>query len=272
MEETYCINVGPYFDSDFGFLGPLVGGLELAVIEAVSNEQLIEAARAGDRAARDEIVSKNLGLVWSVVRRFSNRGYDSEDLFQIGVIGLIKCVDKFDLGFNVKFSTYAVPMIMGEIRRFLRDDGMVKVSRTLKEMNQKARRAHEELSQLSGRPPTLDELAAAIDTDTGELIIAMESANEVASLYQTDNSPDGGEHYLIDRLDADEGSSERLTESIALRDVISRLPDRERLIIYLRYYRDRTQAQVAEEVGVSQVQVSRIERKVLKLLREELWS
>ncbi|MDR1209359.1 MAG: SigB/SigF/SigG family RNA polymerase sigma factor [Clostridiales bacterium] len=237
---------------------------------ASKNEILLDALRSGDASARETLISSNLGLVWSIVRKFAGHGRDTEDLFQIGSIGLIKCVDNFDPAYGVKFSTYAVPMILGEIRRFLRDDGMMRVSRALKETAKRANAARDELSQTAGREPTIAEVAEVIGEEPGEVILALESRGEVASLYQTTRVGDGGERFLIDALDAEPGAGDRLTDSIALRQVIDGLPPRERRIIILRYFRDKTQSEVASEVGVSQVQVSRLERKVLAEMRRKL--
>ena len=233
---------------------------------------LIQASQAGDMGARDTIVEENTGLVWSVVKKFIGRGYDSEDLFQIGVIGLIKCIDKFDASFDVKFSTYAVPMIMGEIKRFLRDDGMIKVSRPLKEMAMKAKYMQENLQHTTGKPPTMAELAKALDTNVEELAYAMEAGNEVESLYAVVHQGDGSPVYLLDKLDRAHTGREDwgLVDKIALREIIRNLAPKERQVIVMRYFQDKTQSQVAEAIGVSQVQVSRIEKRVLQNLRTKL--
>lgn len=231
--------------------------------------ELIKRAQSGDRQARERLVSENAGLVWSIVKKFQNRGYEQDDLFQIGSIGLLKCIEKFDTGFNVRFSTYAVPMIIGEIKRFLRDDGMIKVSRPLKELSTKAKYLEERLSHETGRSPTIDELASALDTPVEELVIAMESGYTVESLYQTANTQDGSQVYLLDKLDAGRTEDDSMVDMIALRQIINCLPPRERQVILLRYFQDKTQNQVAEMIGVSQVQVSRIEKKVLQSIREQ---
>lgn len=230
---------------------------------------LIEAAQNGDKSARTKLVEENSGLVWSVVRRFTNRGYEAEDLFQIGSIGLLKCIDKFDMSFEVKFSTYAVPMIMGEIRRFLRDDGMIKVSRTLKEIAVRAKFVQEELAQKTGKQPTINELAAAMEVSVEDLAVAMESGREVESLYATIHQGDSSPIYLIDKLEQMEGQDGDMVDNIALRQIISQLNPRERQVITMRYFLDKTQAEIAAVIGVSQVQVSRIEKKVLQNMREK---
>lgn len=230
--------------------------------------ELIKAAQSGDKSATETIVEENTGLVWSVVRRFLNRGYEADDLFQIGSIGLIKCIQKFNMDFEVKFSTYAVPMIMGEIKRFIRDDGMIKVSRPLKELAIKAKYMQEQMTQSSGKSPTINELAIAMNMEAAELAAALESGLEVESLYSTINQGDGSTVYLIDKLDKQEGYDNNMIEMIALKQIISKLKPKERQIIAMRYFQDKTQTEVAKTIGVSQVQVSRIEKKVLEYIRE----
>jgi len=231
--------------------------------------ELIQQAQDGNQEAKEKLVEENMGLIWSVVRKFTNRGYDADDLFQIGSIGLLKCINKFDLNYQVKFSTYAVPMIMGEIKRFLRDDGMIKVSRPLKEIAIKAKYTSDALAKKSGRQPTLSEVAEALGIEVPELVVAMESGMEVESLHSTVHQGDGGTPvYLIDKLDQNEGESENIVDIIALKQMILKLESRERQVILMRYFQDKTQSEIAGEIGVSQVQVSRIEKKVLKMMRE----
>ncbi|PYZ94438.1 RNA polymerase sporulation sigma factor SigF [Salipaludibacillus keqinensis] len=231
-------------------------------------KQLIELAQKGDRKARDRIVQHNTRLVWSVVQRFLNRGYDQEDLFQIGCIGLIKSVDKFDLSYEVKFSTYAVPMIIGEIQRFLRDDGTVKVSRSIKETANHIRKMNDELSKTLGRVPTVQEIASKLDLSPEEVVFAQEANRQLASIHETVYENDGDPITILDQISAQEDV--KWFDKIALRDEIEKLNEREKLIIYLRYYKDQTQSQVAERLGISQVQVSRLEKKILVQLREQL--
>lgn len=232
--------------------------------------ELIERSKQGDKAARDMVVTKNIGLVWSIVRRFTGRGHELEDLFQIGCIGLIKAIDKFDPSFEVKFSTYAVPMITGEIKRFLRDDGMVKVSRSLKETAAKVRNATEQLSSQYEREPTIEELSQELGISTEDIILAMESNAEVESLYKTIYQGDGNAIYLIDKLEQDKDENENMIDQIALREIIATLDEKERNLIELRYFRDKTQTDIAKEMGISQVQVSRLEKKILKVMRERM--
>jgi len=234
--------------------------------------ELIRLMRSADEKTRSEakeqIIKENTGLIWSVAKRFTNRGYDLEDLFQIGSIGLLKCIAKFDLSYEVRFSTYAVPMIIGEIKRFLRDDGIIKVSRPMKETAVKARYMQDTMIKREGRVPTVSEIADAIGVDVEQLVIALEASMEVESLYSPVSQPDGSELYLIDKLGENEDSERSLVDKIALKQLIGKLKPKERQIIMMRYFHDKTQTEIAKEIGVSQVQVSRIEKKVLKSMRE----
>ncbi|HHV11233.1 MAG TPA: RNA polymerase sporulation sigma factor SigF [Clostridiales bacterium] len=232
--------------------------------------ELIKLSKNGDREARDRIVAENVGLVWSIVRRFMNRGHEMEDLFQIGSIGLMKAIDKFDSSYEVKFSTYAVPMITGEIKRFLRDDGMIKVSRSLKESAIKIRGVRERYQNELGRDPTFEELEEELDMEKADIIMAMETGTEVESLYKTIYQGDGSPIYLIDKLAETKDESEDLVDKLALREIIASLDDKEQEIIRLRYFKDRTQTDIAKELGISQVQVSRMEKRILKIMRERL--
>ncbi|MDR2166300.1 MAG: RNA polymerase sporulation sigma factor SigF [Clostridiales bacterium] len=233
--------------------------------------ELIVASQNGDSRARDTIVTENTGLIWSVVKKFIGRGYEAEDLFQIGSIGLMKCIDKFDINFGVKFSTYAVPMIMGEIKRFLRDDGMIKVSRPLKEMAMKAKYMQENLQQATGRVPTITEVADALEIDAADLAHAMDAGGEVESLHAIVHQGDGSPVYLLDKLEmTGHDYGDRMIDKIALREIITKLEPKERQVIVMRYFQDKTQSQIAQAIGVSQVQVSRIEKRVLKTLRMKL--
>lgn len=222
-------------------------------------KRLIALSQSGDHVSRDTLVNCNIRLVWSVVQRFMNRGYDPEDLFQIGCIGLLKSVDKFDLSYDVKFSTYAVPMIIGEIQRFLRDDGTLKVSRSLKEMANKVRKKRDELSKHLDRLPTIKEVAAELGVTPEEVVFAQEANKPPTSIHETVFENDGDPITLMDQI-ADE-SQERWFDKLALNEAIGGLSERERLIVYLRYYRDQTQSEVASRLGISQVQVSRLEKK-----------
>ncbi len=229
---------------------------------------LIQKAQAGDRDARDRLVEENMGLIWSIVRRFNGRGHEMEDLFQIGSIGLIKAIDKFDFSFDVKFSTYAVPMITGEIKRFLRDDGMIKVSRSIKETALKAKNAKELWSKKFGREPSIEELSEEIGITSEELAIAMESGAEVESLYKTIYQGDGNSIFLIDKIEQCVNSSDDdILNRLVLWDLINQLDTKEKEVIIMRYFGEKTQAQIGKIMGISQVQVSRLEKKILKEMR-----
>ena len=228
---------------------------------------LIEKAHGGDKEARETLVEENMGLVYTIVRRFAGRGHEMEDLIQIGSIGLIKAIDKFNSAFDVKFSTYAVPMIAGEIKRFLRDDGMIKVSRSLKETAGKAYMVKEALEKKYGREPSLEEISEEIGASREDIVLAMESAAEVESLHKTIYQGDGNAIYLMDKLEEQGNPNEELLNHMVLNDVIQTLHEEERMLIRLRYFEDKTQMEVARALGMSQVQVSRYEKKILKKMR-----
>ena len=239
-------------------------------------KELILRAHNGDKAARDKLVLENIGLVYSVSRRFSGRGYELEDINQIGTIGLIKAIDKFDDSFDVRFSTYAVPMIAGEIKRFLRDDGMLKVSRSLKENGYRIKKASDELVSQNGREATIAELAAATELSVEDVVMALEANTDVESIYRTIYQNDGNEVYLVDKLsgssgdtvkDEFAGAQEQLLNSILLEQLLAELDELEGKLIMLRYFKEMTQTQVADKLGISQVQVSRLEKKILRKLR-----
>ncbi|OIJ10723.1 RNA polymerase sigma-F factor [Anaerobacillus alkalilacustris] len=231
-------------------------------------KELIAKSQNGDQDARDIIVNRNTRLVWSVVQRFLNRGYEPEDLYQIGCIGLIKSVDKFDLSYDVKFSTYAVPMIIGEIQRFLRDDGTVKVSRSLKETANKIRKMKDELSKTLGRVPTVAEIAEKLEITPEEVVFAQEASRSLSSIHETVYENDGDPITLLDQI-ADQ-SENKWFDKIALKEAVRHLNERERLIVYLRYYKDQTQSEVANRLGISQVQVSRLEKKILQQIKDQM--
>ena len=228
---------------------------------------LIGRAHCGDKEARDTLFQENTGLIYSVARRFLGRGVDMEDLFQIGSIGLLKAVYKFDPAFDVQFSTYAVPMIAGEIKRYLRDDGMLKVSRSLKENYSRVYRCREALEHTLGRDPTLQELSDALDISSEELVLIMESAAEVESLQKTIYQGEGNEITLQDKLPQKENPQDEVLNRILLEEILKDLDSKERKLIYLRYFQDMTQTEIAAILGTSQVQVSRMEKRILALLR-----
>lgn len=231
---------------------------------------LIVKAQGGDEQAKEELVKKNIALVKSIVKRFLNRGYEYEDLFQIGVIGLIKAINNYDPKFNVQFSTYAVPMIMGEIKRFLRDDGPIKVSRSLKELASKAQAVKEQLESRMCREPTIHEVAREMGISPEELVHAMEANRMPSSIYDIIYEDDDNPILLIDKIHQDTNQMGKLIDRIVLKEMLAKLDRRERAIIIMRYFQDRTQSDIANELGISQVQVSRIEKKVLLKMREML--
>ena len=231
--------------------------------------ELIRKAHQGDKEARDQMVLDNVGLVWSIVRRFQGRGYEMEDLFQIGSIGLLKAVDKFDLSYEVRFSTYAVPMIAGEIKRFLRDDGMIKVSRSVKEMSLRVKSVREALCFSMGREPTIEEIAAEVGASKEEVAASIEAGAEVESLYKTVNQNDENSLCLMDKIEDQDESQEKLLNHMVLEKLIGQLGEKEKEIILRRYYKNETQTQVAKALDISQVQVSRLEKKILKQMRDQ---
>ena len=233
-------------------------------------EELIRRSQDGDKAARDILIEENMGLIHHVVKRFLGRGVEAEDLFQIGAVGLVKAVDRFDLSFGVRFSTYAVPMIAGEIKRFLRDDSMIKVSRSLKELAVKAARLREQLLMERGEEPGVDELAERLRVEPEELVQAMDSCTEVESLQKVISQGGGEGVSLMERVEQGKDEQEALLRRILLEELLSSLDPKERRLIVLRFFHDRTQTQVASELGMSQVQVSRLEKKILSALKEKM--
>lgn len=222
------------------------------------NPELLNLAKNGDSEAMNKLIEMNLPLVMSISKKFLNRGYEYEDIFQIGSIGLVKAINNFNTDYNVKFSTYAVPMIIGEIKRFLRDDGMIKVSRNVKSLARKISIYKEQLSKTLQRSPTIEELAEYAGVDKEEIIFAIESANSLQYLYDTIHQDDGAPVLLIDKLSEEKKCDDNLIERIALKEALRSLDEKARQIIMLRYFKDKTQVQVAKMLGISQVQVSRI--------------
>lgn len=233
-------------------------------------EELIRRSQDGDKEARDILIEENMGLIHHVVKRFLNRGVEAEDLFQIGAVGLVKAVDRFDLSFGVRFSTYAVPMIAGEIRRFLRDDSMIKVSRSLKELAVKAASLREQLLMERGEEPGVEELSSRLGVEPGELVQAMDSCAEVESLQKVVSQGDREGTSLMERVEQERDEQEELLRRMLLEELLASLDPKERRLIVLRFFHDRTQTQVAEELGMSQVQVSRLEKKILLALKNKL--
>lgn len=232
--------------------------------------ELINRAQKGDKDAREQLILDNMALVWSIVRRFMNRGMEAQDLFQIGSIGLIKAIDKFDVSFAVKFSTYAVPMITGEIKRFLRDDGIIKMSRSIKENGWKIHKASEKLSLQLGREPTLEEIEKEVRLSMEEILIALEANCEVESINKTIYQGEGNEITLEDKLPDDKDESEQIVNHMLMEELMEMLGEEEEKLIRLRYYENKTQTEVARCLGVSQVQVSRLEKRILRKMRAHL--
>ena len=231
---------------------------------------LLEQAASGDRDAEARLIEDNSGLIWSIVRRYYGRGAEPDDLYQLACVGFIKAVRGFDVSLGNEFSTYAVPMIAGEIRRFLRDDGIVKVSRTLKENSWKIRRESDLFRQRKGREPTVNELQECTGMTPEEIVQAMDFSVEVDSIDRTVHQSDGSEISLLDRLQVENTRTEELLNRVMLEQLLAELPEKERRLIIMRYLQDRSQTEVARMMGVSQVQVSRLEKKILKQMRERL--
>ncbi|MBE5955231.1 MAG: SigB/SigF/SigG family RNA polymerase sigma factor [Lachnospiraceae bacterium] len=226
----------------------------------------IRRAKEGNQEAKEKLILENTGLVWNVVKGFHGRGYDKEELFQIGCIGLIKSIERFDLSYGVKFSTYAVPLITGEIRRFFRDDGMIKVSRKWKEDGYKIYQTIQQLTQKLGREPDLNEISDYCGISVENIIFAMDANAEVESLNRTFQT-DGKEVAVMDRIPSDENMEEKILEHMALKQAMNELTEKEQKLIQMRYFQNKTQMEVSREFGVSQVQVSRMEKKILLKLR-----
>ncbi|MCK9268481.1 MAG: RNA polymerase sporulation sigma factor SigF [Alkaliphilus sp.] len=241
------------------------------ILEHKKTIELILKAQNGSREAQEILVNNNLGLVRSVIRRFLNRGYDKDDLFQLGCIGLIKAIQKFDFSFDVRFSTYAVPMIIGEIKRFLRDDGIIKVSRSLKQTAIRVKMTKERLQKEYGREPTLQQIADDLDITKEEIVMALDSCAYPEYLYDVIYHDDGSPIHLIDKIgETDSFEDSDVVDRIMLQEAIAKLEPRERQIIFLRYFKDQTQIEIAKVLGISQVQVSRIEKKVLQNMKDSM--
>lgn len=234
------------------------------------NSILIPLAKAGDEKAMNRVIEMNLPLVSSISKKFLNRGYDYEDIFQIGSIGLVKAIKNFDASFNVKFSTYAVPMIIGEIKRFIRDDGIIKISRNVKSLARKLHFDKEQLTKELGRDPTIEEISKHSGVAKEDIVFAIESSTGLQYLYDTIHQDDGAPVLLIDKLSEKGVEDTDMIDKIALKEALRSLDTKSRQIIMLRYFKDKTQVQVAKLLGISQVQVSRIEKKVLVVMRKKL--
>ncbi len=236
----------------------------------MDTQLLIQKAREGDKV-REQVIKENIGLVWSIVKRFLGRGQDADDLFQIGVIGLMKAIDKFDLSYEVMFSTYAVPMIVGEIKRFLRDNNsLIKMSRSIKENGWKIKVVKEKLAYELGRDATMEELAVATELSLEDVITALEANSEVESIYKTVYQGDGNEIYLVDRIQEDKNETEQLINRMTVEQLLDNLSKEEKKLIIFRYFEDKTQVETAKLLGISQVQVSRLEKKILLKMRKNI--
>jgi RNA polymerase sporulation-specific sigma factor len=248
-------------------------GVNTSTLKTLGDEEkraLLVRARAGDRAAREELILGNLRLVLSIVQRFAGRHEDPDDLFQVGCIGLIKAIDHFNTELDVKFSTYAVPMIIGEMRRYLRDNNSIRVSRSMRDLAYRSLSAREEISKKTQRDATVPEIAAALGEDEKAVARAMEAIVEPVSLYDSVYSDGEDSVYVIDQLRDQDVSDEAWIENIALKEALERLGERERDIIKMRFYRGKTQMEIAEEIGISQAQVSRLEKSAIEHIREKM--
>ena len=242
----------------------------LPVLTAEEMRVLIPRVHAGDKQARDEFIQGNLRLVLAVLRRFSGRGENADDLFQVGCIGLMKALDNFDVSQNVRFSTYAVPMIIGEIRRYLRDNNAIRVSRSMRDTAYKALQARDRLQGTMGREPTVQEIAAEMQIPREDVVFALEAIQDPVSLFEPVYNDGGDALYVMDQVKDEHAKVENWVEDIAIRDALNRLNDREKRIMQLRFFEGRTQMEVAGEIGISQAQVSRLEKQALLHMRKNM--
>lgn len=246
-----------------------VNTAKLPVLMEKEKMELLRRCRQGDRQAREELVSGNLRLVLSVVQKFSNRGENLDDLFQVGCIGLIKSIDNFDISQNVRFSTYAVPMIIGEIRRYLRDNNSIRISRSVRDTAYKAMQVKERLTNQNQKEPTVDEIAAVMELPKEEVVMALESIVEPVSLYEPVYSDGGDTIYVMDQV-GDHNDDKNWLDEIALKEAIRGLSDREKKILNLRFFKGMTQIEVSSEIGISQAQVSRLEKGALDRIKKQI--
>jgi RNA polymerase sporulation-specific sigma factor len=241
----------------------------LKVLKESEKMKLLERIKQGDTKAREELINGNLRLVLSVIQRFAGRGENPDDLFQVGCIGLIKSIDNFDTSLNVKFSTYAVPMILGEVKRYLRDNNQVRVSRSVRDMAYKAMQAKEKLTSEKNRDPSVEEIAKEIGAKREEVVLSLEAISEPLSLYEPVFSEAGDTLYVLDQI-GDKNDDNNWLDEIALKEAIGRLGDREKRILNLRFFQGKTQVEVAEEIGISQAQVSRLEKGALGKIKKHI--
>lgn len=244
-----------------------LSGVNTSKLPVLTNEEkkiLFERIKKGDKAAREEFINGNLKLVLSVIQRFGGRGESPDDLFQIGCVGLIKSIDNFDTTLNVQFSTYAVPMIIGEIRRYLRDNSKIRIPRSLKDIAYKALQFKEEYIKINTKEPTTLEIAEYLGVEEIDVIMALEAMLDPVSIYTPIYSSGGDEIYLMDQIESEEYDENKRINSLIIEEGLKRLPDRLKHIIYERYYENKTQVEISEELGISQAQVSRLEKQALK--------
>lgn len=248
-------------------------GVNTSRLQVLTNEEtnyLLKACQEGDREAREKLVQGNLRLVLSVIQRFTNRGEMVDDLFQVGCIGLIKSIDNFDLSQNVRFSTYAVPMIIGELRRYLRDNSAIRVSRSMRDTAYRAMQAKERFMNANQREPTIDELAREMGLPREEIVFALDAIVDPVSLYEPLYSDSGDAVCVMDQVRDTSNTDENWLEKIALRDAMERLSEREKHILALRFFEGRTQTEVAAEIGISQAQISRLEKAALEHIKKQI--
>ena len=246
-----------------------VNTAKLKVLKESEKTELLRQMRSGDPTAREKLINGNLRLVLSVIQRFSGRGENPDDLFQVGCIGLMKAIDNFSTDFNVRFSTYAVPMIMGELRRYLRDSGSIRVSRSMRDLAYKAMQAREKLTNDNTKEPTIEQIAKEIDAKREDVVIALEAVSDPISLYEPVFSESGDTIYMMDQI-GDNNDDRNWLDEIALKEAIIGLDDREKNILKLRFFRGKTQVEVAQEIGISQAQVSRLEKGALGKIKKAL--
>jgi len=242
---------------------------KLKVLKEAEKMALLRKVKQGDMQAREELINGNLRLVLSVIQRFSGRGENADDLFQVGCIGLIKAIDNFDVAHEVKFSTYAVPMIQGELRRYLRDNAPVRVSRSIRDLAYRAMQAKEQLTTKQGKEPTVEEVAKEIGVSRQDVVIALEAISEPISLYEPVFSESGDTIYVLDQI-GDHNDDDNWLDEISLKEAMHQLGQREKRILGLRFFRGKTQVEVAKEIGISQAQVSRLEKGALQKIKNRI--
>lgn len=247
-----------------------VNTAKLKVLKSSETQELLLKAKAGDAAAREELIAGNLRLVLSVIQRFSNRGENADDLFQVGCIGLIKAIDNFNTDLDVKFSTYGVPMIVGEIRRYLRDNSTIRVSRAMRDTAYKVLQAKEAYMAQHQKEPTIDEIAKILDLKREDVVFALDAILEPVSLYEPVYDHSGDTVCVMDQVKDNKNNDEMWVERIALKEAVSHLTDRERKILSMRFFQGKTQMEVSAEIGISQAQVSRLEKNALRQIRKEM--